>query len=230
MVERLVANEKVEGSTPLPAPKYHDYLVSIISKSGNTYLRSFLSSYYFSDDGKFDFKYLSNIRQFPNIKFSKFKAQNYEDASKNWVFNQNAFFNRKNFYLVKTHNCLYPFKGNEFTTADETLAAIYIVRDPRNVISSLTHHYSLNYEQAYNQMVNESACLAEASVDYDFSNFTYLNSWSNHYYSWKKNVIFKTLIIKYEDFEKNKEDTFKQVIYFINNLKGENKEIDEKNF
>ena len=68
-------------------------------KSGNTYLRSFLSSYYFSDDGKFDFKYLSNIRQFPNIKFSKLKAQNYEDASKNWLFNQNAFFSRENFYF-----------------------------------------------------------------------------------------------------------------------------------
>ena len=46
-------------------------------KSGNTYLRSFLSSYYFSDDGKFDFKYLSNIRQFPNIKFSKFKIASF---------------------------------------------------------------------------------------------------------------------------------------------------------
>ena len=199
-------------------------------KSGNTYLRSFLSSYYFSDDGKFDFKYLSNIRQFPNIKFSKFKAQNYEDASKNWVFNQNAFFNRKNFYLVKTHNCLYPFKGNEFTTADETLAAIYIVRDPRNVISSLTHHYSLNYEQAYNQMVNESACLAEASVDYDFSNFTYLNSWSNHYKSWKNNSMFEVLFIRYEDLQKEKENIFKKVILFINKLTNKDLKIDDAKF
>ena len=196
-------------------------------KSGNTYLRSFLSSYYFSEDGKFDFKYLANIRQFPNIKFSKLKAQSYEDASKNWLFNQNAFFNRENFYFVKTHNCLFPYKSNPFTTINETLGAIYIVRDPRNVITSLTHHYSFNYEQAYSQMTNENACLAEASVDNDYSNFTYLNSWSNHYYSWKKNIIFKTLIIKYEDLERNKEDTFKKVINFINVLKGENKEINQ---
>ena len=110
-------------------------------KSGNTYLRSFLSSYYFSEDGKFDFKYLANIRQFPNIKFSKLKAKNYEDASKNWLFNQNAFFHRENFYFVKTHNCLYPYKNNQFTTINETLGAIYIVRDPRNVITSMCHHY-----------------------------------------------------------------------------------------
>ena len=31
-------------------------------KSGNTYLRSFLASYYFSKDGKFDFNLLNNIK------------------------------------------------------------------------------------------------------------------------------------------------------------------------
>ena len=40
-------------------------------KSGNTYLRSFISSYYFSKKGKFDFDLLLNILQFPSLKFSK---------------------------------------------------------------------------------------------------------------------------------------------------------------
>ena len=72
-------------------------------KSGNTYLRSFLSSYYYSEDGKFNFDHLSNIRQFPNLKFSKFQARNKEEASQNWIFNQNEFFNKENFNLTKTH-------------------------------------------------------------------------------------------------------------------------------
>jgi hypothetical protein len=45
--------------------------ISSYPKSGNTYLRSFLSSYYYSDNGKFDFDQLVNIHQFPSIKFSK---------------------------------------------------------------------------------------------------------------------------------------------------------------
>ena len=114
MVERLVANEKVEGSTPFARSikKYINMIIWIASypKSGNTYLRSFLASYYYSDDGKFEFEQLSQIRQFPNIKFSKSKMYTPEDASKNWIINQNAFFNKENFYLVKTHNCLYPLK------------------------------------------------------------------------------------------------------------------------
>ena len=79
-------------------------------KSGNTYIRSFLASYYFSKDGKFDFDQLLKIHQFPNMKFSKFKSNNKEEASRNWLYNQNSFFDKKNLNLVKTHNCLYPFK------------------------------------------------------------------------------------------------------------------------
>ena len=100
-------------------------------KSGNTYLRSFLASYYYSVDGKFEFNQLEKIRQFPNLNFSKTKMLTPEDASKNWIINQRTFFNIDNFHLVKTHNCLYPFKGNNFTSERETLGAIYIVRDPK---------------------------------------------------------------------------------------------------
>ena len=199
-------------------------------KSGNTYLRSFLASYYFSKDGKFSFEHLLKIHQFPNMKFSKIKSISKEEASKNWVFNQNSFFNKKNLNLVKTHNCLLPFKGNKFTTKNETLGAVYIVRDPRNVITSLTHHYSLNYNQAFTNMINEDASLLEQSHEFDHSNFTYLNSWSNHYKSWKNNSIFNVLFIKYEDLEKNKEETFKKVILFINKFKKNEINFNEKKF
>ena len=68
-----------------------------------------------------------------------------------------------------------------------SLGAIYIVRDPRNLITSMTHHYSLNYEQAYSKLINEKQTLLEKSTDGDYSNFTFLGSWSNHYKSWKNN-------------------------------------------
>ena len=38
-------------------------------KSGNTYIRSLLSAYYFSKDGKFEFSLLKNIKQFPDESF-----------------------------------------------------------------------------------------------------------------------------------------------------------------
>ena len=230
MVERLVANEKVEGSTPFARSINMIIWISSYPKRGNTYLRSFLASYYYSKNGKFDFDHLLNIHQFPNMKFSKIKPTSQEEASKYWIFNQNNFFDKKKLNFVKTHNCLIPFKGNKFTSKNETVGAIYIVRDPRNVITSITHHYSLDYKKALDQMIDEECSLLEKSFDYDFSNFTYLNSWSNHYRSWKNNLNFETLFIKYEDIEKNKEDTFKKIILFIERISKKNFPIDKEKF
>ncbi len=218
----------------MPAP-FNEYLIMIIwiasyPKSGNTYVRSFLASYYFSKNGKFNFEHLLKIHQFPNMKFSKTKTVSQEEASKNWIFNQNFFFNKKNLNLVKTHNCLSPFKGNEFTTKNETLGAIYIVRDPRNIITSLTHHYSLNYNEAFKHMINSESSLLEKSHELDHSNFTYLGSWSNHYKSWKNFSNFKVLFIRYEDLQTAKENTFEKIILFINQLTNRDLKIDESKF
>ena len=199
-------------------------------KSGNTYLRSFISSYFFSKKGKFDFDLLLNILQFPSLKFTKKNIFSEDEASQNWIFNQNQFFinNNNKVHFVKTHNTLDKFNGNKFTTNQQTLGAIYIVRDPRNIVSSLTHHYSLNYDQAYHKIMDENASLLEKSLNNDYSNFTFLGSWSTHYKSWKNTTEFKTLFIKYEDLENNKYDTFKNVIKFINSIKRNKLEIDEK--
>jgi hypothetical protein len=204
--------------------------ISSYPKSGNTYLRSFLSSYYYSNNGKFDFDQLLNIHQFPNIKFSKFKPTSKEEASRYWIFNQNNFFDKNKLNFVKTHNCLLPFMGNEFTSKNETIGALYIVRDPRNVITSVKHHYSLSYEKALENMLDENCSLLEKSFDQDFSNFTYLNSWSNHYRSWKNNINFETLFIKYEEIEDNKEEIFKKIILFVEKISKKNSIINEKKF
>ncbi len=197
-------------------------------KSGNTYLRSFIASYFFSKTGEFKFDHLLNIQQFPNIKFSKFKNETKEEASESWIFNQNNFFDKSKLTFLKTHNCLLKYSGNKFTTKKETLGGIYIVRDPRNVITSLTHHYSLNYNDALNYMRDEQSGLIEKSHENDHSNFSYLSSWSNHYKSWIENTEFKTLFIRYEDLEKQKIEVFSKIIIFINELNADNSSLNEK--
>ena len=47
--------------------------------------------------------------------------------------------------------------GIHFTNVENTLGTIYIVRDPRNVITSVKNHYSLsNYDEAKNFLFNEN--------------------------------------------------------------------------
>ena len=54
-------------------------------KSGNTYIRAFLSAYYYSKDGKFDFSQIANIKQFPDKEFFDHKIESAIQASKEWM-------------------------------------------------------------------------------------------------------------------------------------------------
>ena len=45
---------------------------------------------------------------------------------------------------------------NNFTDNKNTLGCIYIVRDPRNVITSLKNHFELNYEESLEFMLNKN--------------------------------------------------------------------------
>ena len=60
-------------------------------KSGNTWLRALLSSYFFSSNGNFNLKMLENIKSFPtedNFKNYKDKFNNPGDTSKYWISEQ----------------------------------------------------------------------------------------------------------------------------------------------
>ena len=198
-------------------------------KSGNTFLRSFLSTYYFSKNGKFDFNLLLNINQFPSLKYSNLKSFTFVDAAKNWIPNQKTFFNKEKLFFLKTHNSLEQYFGNKFTTSSETIGAIHIVRDPRNVISSMCNHYSMNYDEIYQKMVDNNTSLSFKTNEGDLSNFSFLGSWSNHYWSWKNNFEFKTLTIRYEDLENNSYDEFYKILTFIEEVSGKNNSINIKN-
>ena len=99
MVERLVANEKVEGSTPFARSKNnYDNLDCIIPKKWKYYIEIFSFKHIIIQMiGKFDFDQLLNIYQFPNIKVSKKIKHLKEDAKCELdSFNQNNFFDKKN--------------------------------------------------------------------------------------------------------------------------------------
>ena len=204
--------------------------ISSYPKSGNTYLRSFLSSYYYSKEGNFDFNLLLNINQFPASRYSDVKSYTYFDAAKNWIYNQKKFFTKEKLFFLKTHNSLQEYLGCRFTKSSETLGAIYIVRDPRNVITSMCNHYSMSLNEMYSKMVDENASLSIKDSEGDLGNFSFLGSWSNHYKSWKNNFEFKTLFIKYEDLEENAYEEFWKILTFIEELKGKNEPINKKKF
>ena len=194
-------------------------------KSGNTYVRAFLSAYYFSESGEFDFSQISKIDQFPHEKFFKEKASNISEASKLWVPIQREINKDKKIRFFKTHSFLGNYQGNQFTSSETTLGAIYIVRDPRNVLTSLKNHYSFDDDKALKMITDKTRSLMSNNGSH--ASFTYVSSWAENYLSWFKNNQFRRLFIKYEDLIKNKYETFRDIIIFtntlMNNVEGVNK-------
>ena len=189
-------------------------------KSGNTWLRSLLASYYFSKDGDFNFSLLKNIDQFPS--YNHFKDynkifKNPTDTTEFWLEEQRKINSDNKIKLFKTHNALCKINGNSFTNNKNTLGAIYVVRDPRNVITSLANHYEINLDQAFEFMTTEQKGIIQKKGN-SYVGFVALFSWIFHQASWINNKLFPTLVIRYEDLQNETFVTFSKVINFIDNL------------
>ena len=185
-------------------------------KSGNTFVRAFLSAYYFSKNGEFDFSQISRIDQFPHEKYFKEKVNSINEASKQWVPIQKEINKDKKIRFFKTHSFLGNYQGNQFTSPETTLGAIYIVRDPRNVLSSLKNHYSFDDNKALEMIKDKTRSLMSNNGSH--ASLTYISSWAENYLSWFSNNQFRRLFVKYEDLISNKYETFRDIIVFTNTL------------
>ena len=177
-------------------------------KSGNTWIRSLLASYLFSEDGQFGFELLKNIEQFSGKNFSsdKLMSSHYQARiSKNWIPSQKRINQDKKIHLLKTHNALCSINGNNFTDKFNTSAVIYVVRDPRNLITSLVHHYELSHDEAFSFLTNKKKIIFPINAEKrekdikDREDFNFLSDWSTHYQSWKNINFCPIKIIRYED-------------------------------
>ena len=197
-------------------------------KCGNTWVRSLLSAYYFSKDGEFNFDLLKNIKQFPSIDFFQKRIDSIEEASANWIPIQKKIKETKKVYFLKTHNVFGSYKGNNFTSPEYTLGVINIVRDPRNVITSLMNHFSIKEEEALKLISNENRNLRDRNDQDNYATYSFISSWNNNYNSWKFTKNINKILIKYEDLENDIEKSFTKIIEFTNKIMRKDNKINIK--
>jgi len=161
-------------------------------KSGNTWIRSLVSSYLYSNNGEFNFDMLRKIPKFTQTKYFSSVA-NLEKLKKNpikineyWKDAQLKINLDKEIKFFKTHNACVSYNNNWFTDEINTAGYIYIVRDPRAVACSLAAHSTYTIDKSVDELLEDSTIgfngkyrLAEIS-----------SSWKINYLSWKKKKKF----------------------------------------
>ncbi len=200
------------------------FWIASYPKSGNTWLRSLLSSYFYSRDGIFNQNLLENIAQFPERRH--FVDFNYDskvvtDTSKFWIKAQEKINENNKLNFFKTHNILGSINNENFTNKKNTAGALYIVRDPRNVITSIQNHYELTKDEALKFMLSEKKYIYDYHTKDDFSDFQFISSWEKNYKSWLNQKIFPVKLIRYEDLNDKTLNILKEIIEFIQNTMEE---------
>ena len=204
-------------------------------KSGNTWVRLFLRSYLSKNKEEFNINQKPNddfkINRFPNNKMLKemqIDSGNFFEIAKNWITVQEKINLNNRLNILKTHNAMCTIDKSKFTNQDNTLGAVYIVRDPRDVAVSFSHHLGISLTEVVDLMINEEHLISEKDfvLEKKEAGSTLVSSWSNHYNSWKNYNLRKILIIKYEDLIKKTFEKFYEIVLYLNKL--EKIEIDVK--
>lgn len=199
--------------------------LSSYPKSGNTWVRAFIISLISENIKENLLQNMNAIRSYPVIDDFKNILNDFKDfkkIAKNWETTQNIINLNKKIRFLKTHNSLCYVNNFSFTNYKNSLGAIHIVRDPRNIITSLVHHYSLkSYDNALEFLFDEQRFTGKLDIKENYVRQTefpiFISDWKNHYNSWKK---FKKnyLLIRYEDLIHKPEKTFGKISNYISSL------------
>ena len=199
-------------------------------KSGNTWVRTIIGQIISQNfDEKKVFQTAKQIRLYPSkidfleldddFKYKKFPKEKkkiiFDKTVVNWEISQNKINLNNKINIFKTHNMLCKLevgkKFYSFTNLENSLGVIHVVRDPRNITTSLKNHFSFDSEDKILEFItneNQTLGIEENEVP------QLLSSWKSHYNSWKR-FPKNNILIKYEDLVLNPQKEIKRLIEFL---------------
>lgn len=175
-------------------------------KSGNTWVRAFLSSVK-RDGGPININKLDKVTQPSTRHFlDDLLGIATADLTREEILLARpavmSAYSRtaKGATLHKVHDAwVCNAAGQSLFPSELTQASIYIVRDPRDVAISLAHHLGKTVNYAIKQMGNPSFALSDSATKSTPNTYQPLLTWSQHVESWLDRAVPSPLLVRYED-------------------------------
>lgn len=192
-------------------------------KSGNTWLRSFLSVLISNKDLD-----INNL-QTNGIFSGKLVFEDALDIDADYIgpqevetlkrisFRYLSEISRKVMY-IKIHDAytFSEFDSLPLVPTEPTKMAIYLVRNPLDVALSLANHLDITVDNAIdNFLINPTSTFGKKTNNGSQQFFQMLGTWSDHVESWLKYPTFPVHFIRYEDLKAMPFETFKGALNAI---------------
>jgi len=200
------------------------YWLASFPKSGNTWFRIFLKNYLSDDDKPFDINhslkndFLASLRELiDKVTGLESSLMTHEEIERLQpaVYAQWSLEATEDRY-VKIHDaCNEVLPDLPIVSVKGTKGAIYIMRNPLDVVLSFADHMGYGIDKAIEVMKDENSFLCGKKGKPENQVKQRLNGWSGHVASWADARWFPVEIIKYEEMKEDPLTAFGRAIRFL---------------
>lgn len=113
--------------------------------------------------------------------------------------------------FAKTHNILAETFGLPLINMECTAGAIYVVRNPLDVVISLADHFGLTLDEAVTFMADPQA----GTENDEINAFEFYGTWSQHVASWTRDGNQGMIWLRYEDMLNKPRQTFSRLADYL---------------
>ena len=196
------------------------FWIASYPKSGNTWMRIFLTNYWRNarhpaDINQLDRTPISSARplfdEYAGIEASDLTYDEVQLARPQ-VYRLHG---RHGLHYMKAHDAYITLPdGNPLFPVDVTRGALYMIRNPLDVAVSYAAHDGVSLDRIIERMATPDAILANHPRDLPDQLPQQILSWSGHVESWLQAPV-PVLVVRYEDLSRDPATYFGQVVRFV---------------